>query len=384
MATLALDHTNIMDRFYSHEHPELGAGPIPVEPFISKDYFDKEIDLIFKQHWLKVCQEVEIPNPGDYLIKDIAFLKMSLIIVRGNDGVVRAFHNVCQHRGNKLVCVGHQGKAASFVCHFHGWAYALDGSLRGVPEQDRFLNFDKAAHNLPPVTMDIWNGWVFIHAQDKPAQSLRDQLDGFGRDLDPYPFDEMRLLSSYKARLKTNWKVGVNAFQESYHVPTVHGKNRSVSLPTSPAFTPSPIEQFSGSLTNGQSQAGISRQDKITYPGINPFGVPNFGFDINVVFPNTFIDTGEGYYFTYEFWPITVDETDFVMKLYMPPAKSWSVRIAQELTIIQLRDVVREDLSTLESTQAGMMSGGIKQIVLSDQELNVRHQHKVVDAIVRG
>ena len=124
------------------------------------------------------------------------------------------------------------------------------------------------------------------------------------------------------------------------------------------------------------------QHDSTAYPGINPQGVPNFGFDINVVFPNTFIDTGEGYYFTYEFWPVAVDEIDFIMKLYMPPAQSWSVRIAQELTIIQLRDVVREDLSTLESTQQGLMSGGIRQIVLSDQELNVRHQHVVVDGIV--
>lgn len=401
MATASIDPSEIMDKYYTDDFPELGTGPIPVEPFISAEYFDLEIEKIFKRHWLKVCHEVEIPNPGDYMIKEIAFLKTSLIIVRGNDRKVRAFHNVCQHRGNKLVCVGEGGKVNSFVCHFHGWSYALDGTLRGVPEIDRFLNFEKSSCDLPQFTLDIWNGWVFIHPQAEPTETLREQLDGFADDLDKYPFGEMPLISSYKARLKTNWKVGVNAFQESYHVPTVHaviaptlytarvncfrfhGKNRSVSLPTNPGFVPSPVEAFSGSLTGGQSQATMEKkQQKRSYPGINPPGIPNYGFDINVIFPNFFIDTGEGFYFTYEFWPVAVGEIDFVMKLYMPPAESWAERIAQELTIIQLRDVVREDLSTLEHTYAGLASGGIKKIPLSDQELNVRHQHKIVDDLV--
>lgn len=403
MATQAIDQSDIMDRYYADDFPELGRGQIPVEPFISKGYFDKEIELIFKQHWLKVCHEVELPNPGDYIVKDIAFLKTSIIVVRGNDGVVRAFHNVCQHRGNKLVCVNHHGQARSFVCHFHGWAYALDGSLRGVPELDRFLDFDKADYGLASVNMDMWNGWVFIHPQDEPKETLLDQLGGLANHLEDFPYAGMKLLSSYKARVKTNWKVGVNAFQEAYHVPTVHaviapslytsrgncyrfhGRNRALSVPTNPGFVPSAVEQFAGSLMgDGLSQAAVDLQQPAEYPGINPMNVPNYGFDINVVFPSTFIDAGKGYHFTYEFWPISVDETDFVLKLYMPPVTSWSARISQELMIIQLRDVVREDLSTLETTQAGMMSGAIKKIVLSDQELNILHQHRMVDSIVNG
>lgn len=397
-----LNAVNPLDRFYAGDHPEFGTGPVPTEPYVSPSYFEQEREKVFRQSWLLACHESEIPKPGDFMVKDAAIFNASIVIVRGRDGVVRAFHNVCRHRGNKLVCANGQGHAEAFFCKFHGWTFALDGRLRGVPEQDRFPGFDKSQHMLKPFSMQMWKGFVFLHPQAFPRQSLREYLGTLAGPLEAFPFERMRLMASYSGTLRSNWKVAINAFQEAYHVPTVHavsartlfvsrlcdfrfhGPHRAMTLPLSPDFKPKPVEILSSRFTTGMSQDAIGKGGNAGFPGTNPCGTPNFSFDINIVFPSSFIDVGEGYYFTYEFWPVQVDEVHFVMKLYTLPAQKWSQRIGQELSRIFLREGISEDLSTLESTQEGLRSGALPDMVLSDQEIAIRHQYRVIEDMLRG
>lgn len=397
-----LNTANPFERFYADDHPELGAGPVPTEPYVSPAYFEREREKIFRQSWLLVCHESEIPRPGDFLVRRLAIFNASIIIARGRDGTVRAFHNVCRHRGNKLVCVDGHGHTEAFFCKFHGWTFALDGRLRGVPEQDRFQALNKRELGLKSFTMQMWKGFVFVHAQEQPKQSLREYLGTLADPLEAFPFEQMRPLAHYSATLRANWKVGINAFQEAYHVPTVHavsarslfvsrlchfrfhGPHRAMTLPISPEFEPKPVEILSSRFTRGMSQDAVENSGTGSFPGTNPCGTPNFSFDINIVFPSSFIDVGEGYYFTYEFWPLRVDEVNFVMKVYTLPAKKWSQRIGQELSRVFLREGVSEDLSTLESTQEGLQSGALPTMTLSDQEIAIRHQYRVVEDILRG
>jgi len=397
-----LQAVNPLDRFYSEDHPELGSDPVPTEPYVSQSYFEQERDKVFRQSWLLACHESEIPKPGDFVVKDAAIFNASVVIVRGRDGMVRAFHNVCRHRGNKLVCTGEAGHAEAFFCKFHGWTFALDGRLRGVPEQDRFPAFDKSQHALKPFSMQMWKGFVFLHPQANPKQSLRDYLGTLADPLEAFPFEQMRLMANYSGTLRSNWKVAINAFQEAYHVPTVHavsartlfvsrlcdfrfhGPHRAMTLPISPDFKPKPVEILSSRFTTGMSQDAVDKSDAGGFPGTNPCGTANFSFDINIVFPSSFIDVGEGYYFTYEFWPVQVDEVHFVMKLYALPARKWSQRIGQELSRIFLREGISEDLSTLESTQEGLRSGALPDMILSDQEIAIRHQYRIIEGMLRG
>lgn len=391
----------LLDRFYGQEHPELGSGPLPIEPYVSPAYFERERRHLFSRAWLLACHESEIPQPGDFVVKAAAIFGTSIVIVRGADGQIRAFHNVCRHRGNKLVCENGYGHAAALFCRFHGWTYALDGRLRGVPEQDRFTELDKAAHGLKPFTMQMWKGFVFVNAQLLPDVSLREYLGGLGDALDAYPFERMHPISHASGTLRTNWKVAINAFQEAYHVPTVHslsartlfecrlvhfrfhGAHQSMTLPLSPGFRPRPAEVLSSQFTHGMAQDAVERKSA-AFPGTNPCNAPNYSFDINVVFPSSFIDVGAGYYFTYEFWPVKVNETHFILKLYSLPAESWSQRLAQELSIVMLREGVAEDLSTVEGTQEGLETGAISHMTLSDQEIAIRHQHHCVEQAINA
>ena len=397
----------LYDKIHSDEYAELGSGPVSVEPYISEEYFEKEREKIFQDAWMMVCHESELPEPGSYIVKDIEILKASIIVVRGKDGVIRAFHNVCTHRGNQLFYKPCAGKAKSFSCCFHGWTFNTDGSLRGVTEKDRFPDLDKDKLGLKKVGVDSWKGFVFIHPKAEPEQSLHDYLGTLADAIEDYPFEDTALAAVWTCNVKVNWKAFVDAFQESYHVAVVHrnvapslfagvkspfcritsfrihGNHRSASAPKNPNFKPSPTEAIAFGFSSTLSQKADAVHGE-AWPGMNPDNIPFFGFDVNVIFPINFIDTAQGWYFTYEFWPVSVNETRYVAKLYVEKPKSWSQRIGQELSIVQLREALLEDLNTLEATQRGMESGAIDSIVLSDQELAIRHQHHIVDSIVRG
>ena len=396
------------DHLYTPEHAELRTEPVSSEPYISPKYFELEREKIFKKHWSLVGRADDIPNAGDYFVKNIDILSTSLLIVRGEDGKVRGFHNTCCHRGNR-VAVGN-GNCKFFDCGFHGWTYDNKGQLVNVPDEELYFNLDKSALHLRPANTEIWKGFIFVNPDPSPARTFIEHLEGLAEQMDPYPFHDMKRVSHYTADVKCNWKVFIDAFQESLHVPYVHngilsdaycgegnpgcratsfrlyGLTRSHSPRRNRHYTPSPAQKlaykyalnFSGAAeTDVESSPG-------GYPGINPSGDPDVAFDVNVIFPNSFIDVGAGWYFTYEFWPLAVDETHWEVNLYVAEPQSAAQKVAQSLIVVEFRDGLREDLTTLEATQQGLMSGAIKELHFSDQELLCRHQYQVVDDIVRA
>lgn len=408
---MAADSGNLYQKLYTPLHPDLGTGPVSVEPYISPEYFEREQRKIFDNAWMLACAESEIPQPGSYLVKEVPLVNSSVIFARGADGVVRAFRNVCRHRGNKLFYNECRGKARGFTCKFHGWHFALDGKLRGVTEADRFFDLDKPGLGLTPVLVDTWNGLVFVNRGVGTVQPLREYLGSLVDGLEQYPFRQMGLAAEWKVDVKANWKVMIDAFQEGYHVglvhrntvqglftgpkrPTcrlshfrLHGPHRAVTTPKNPDFKPSVTEALAFQLAGAglsQEAGELHGSSGLQWSGLNPGGEPDFGFDINIVFPATFIDTSFGWFFTYEFWPQAVDRTYWVAKLFVVPPKTWAQRIGLEMTIIQLREALYEDLTTLEATQKGLSSGAMDTIMLSDQELALRHQHAIVEKMVRG
>src|ERR1700687_1031426 len=123
---------------------DLGTAPIPLAPFISEEYFDLEREYVFKRTWRHVGRIIDdLPNPSDYFVKEFDVPKRSLIIARDQDGTIRAFHNVCRHRGSKLVETP-RGNSKNFICGFHGWGYAANGRLIGVSDERQFKGLKKA------------------------------------------------------------------------------------------------------------------------------------------------------------------------------------------------------------------------------------------------
>ncbi|MCG2634548.1 MAG: aromatic ring-hydroxylating dioxygenase subunit alpha [Gammaproteobacteria bacterium] len=386
-------------------YPNLGTGPISTEPNRSPEYFEKEREKIFKKSWLHMGREQEIPNQGDYIVKDVEVLNSSFIFVRGKDGQVRAFHNACPHRGNKVA--SGKGNTKGFACGFHGWTFDNQGALVFVPDEEQFFDFDKADFCLKPINCDTWQGFIFINADPEPSETLEQWIGEFVPGLEGYPFDNMVCAGRYGCYVDANWKIIVDAFQEGYHVAFVHARsipdaftgpanpfahvsavelyerNRRLSGYANPNHVPVPSEalafKFGATLTQGSSA------DMSNLPiGVNPERVLEWCFDVNVIFPNFRFDPGQGWYFADTFWPISVDRSYYEIVLYMPAPTNAGEMVSQEYTRVLMRDAVREDLSTLESCQRAIMSGAMPTMTLSDMEVAIRHQYKVVDEIVNA
>ncbi len=386
---------------WAQTYPELGTGPVPIEPCISPEYHALERERIFKQVWLNVGRVEEIPKAGDYLVKNIAAGEASVLIVRGRDGTIRAFHNMCSHRGNKVVWDGDGTCRGVFACKFHGWSYNTEGRLIFVPDEDQFFDLDKTAHGLTPVAADTWEGFIFINLAPQPRETLTEYLGELGEQLHGFPFDRYTTRYTYQTEAKVSWKVAADAFQEGYHVAFIHARSlpsygpkenplvhlpwvqlyrnhRRFSVDGNPTPKPTPIQTLVHKLGRSFDTMLSASTDDLP-PYLNPGKVPNWSFDINVIFPNFFVDVLDGMYFTYNFWPLAVDRTLWEFRQYFPPATSVEQRFAQEYSKCLFRDALLEDLSTLEETQQALATRAKTHFLLQDNEVCIRHGHKVVE-----
>lgn len=197
--------------------PDLGHALIPKERYTSPDYMRREWERMWTKVWLMACREDDIPEPGRYCVTEIG--TESILIVRQPEGGIRAFHNVCQHRGNRIMTRG-LGSAESFRCAYHHWEYELDGSYRRIPDSETFLQ-GTPCQGLPEVPCGTWGGFVWF-SLDPNAPPLAEYLDPIPAHLDPYHFERMVMTRDWTVEWDCNWKASVDAFNESYHVQGIH------------------------------------------------------------------------------------------------------------------------------------------------------------------
>jgi glycine betaine catabolism A len=395
------------------EHFELGTEPMSYEDSISQEFFDLEREAIFKRAWLNVGRVEQLARNGSYFTKELGVARTSVVIVRDKEGEIRAFHNVCRHRGNKLVWNDFpreetSGVARQFVCKYHGWRYDLDGSLNFVQQEGEFFDLDKADFGLVPVHVDVWAGFIFVNLAEEPEQTLRDFLGPMVTALEDYPFEKMTERWFYRSPVGANWKLFMDAFQEFYHAPVLHarqtppdwssaaqqagfeapqyeidGPHRLVSTAgvhpwTLPANMLKPMEILTRSGLFGPWDIPDLGFNGDTPPGVNPAGCDPWGLDSFQIWPNFVILVwGQGWYLTYHYWPTAPNEHVFEGTLYFVPAKNASERVAHELAALTFKEYGHQDANTLEATQSMLESRVLTQFPLNDQEVLCRHLHQV-------
>jgi phenylpropionate dioxygenase-like ring-hydroxylating dioxygenase large terminal subunit len=197
----------------------------PAEAFISPEYAKAEADLLWPKVWQMAGRIEEIPNVGDYITYNI--LDESILIVRAAPDRIKAFYNVCPHRGRQLVntpdtenrVCGHRQR---FVCGFHGWTFNLEGeNVYILDPQDWKGGLTPERTRLSELKADIWGGWVFIN-MDPDSVSLREFLEPAAGILDPFEFEKMRYKWRQWVVYPSNWKTALEAFMEPYHVTGTH------------------------------------------------------------------------------------------------------------------------------------------------------------------
>lgn len=191
---------------------------VPKEDFFDPAFAKLEAERLWPKVWQIVCRLEEIPTPGDFYTYDI--LRDSIIVVRSGPEEVRAFHNVCPHRGNQLIhgC----GHAQQFVCSFHGWRFGTDGKNIKIVDSDDWGDCLKSGDaDLVPVQVGLWGGWVWLN-MDPDCQLFEQFLEPMKSKCDLLEFDKLRFAWYKTTVVDANWKTVVEAFTEFYHVQTTH------------------------------------------------------------------------------------------------------------------------------------------------------------------
>ena len=361
-------------------------------------HYALERKKIFGRAWLCVAHVLDLPAAGGYRVVDVPTLGTSVLLTRDKAGVIRGFHNICRHRGNKLVRSG-SGTRVNFACEFHGWVFTSTGELAVVPDESQFEGLDKSTLGLIPVTTEAWEGLIFVNFDANPRWTLREWLgemyDQFGGYL-----GDMEKLASYQVEVKCNWNLAVSAFLEGYHTKYLHRhsapdyqggrtnperhrplietlqRHGRFSAPRNPDHKATPAEVAAYKYGRKLTPAFDTELEGLP-AGVNPLRSDLWAFDNLHLFPNVVMLNSRSWHLALWFWPIDHERTLIRSQRLFYKAKNAGERFGQAFSKVRAREVLREDLNTLEATQEALASGVMEHIHLSRQEIAVQHHFKV-------
>lgn len=227
----------------------------PKEHYVCPEFNRLESTRLWQRVWQIACREEEIPHPGNYIKYDV--VDQSIIVIRGNDGAIRAFHNVCQHRGNQIL-TKERGSITKFNCSFHGWQWNRDGANVCVKDREDWAGCPKMASEdlrLKDVLVGTWGGFVFIN-MDKSAEPLEEFLGPVPGFLDCVELEKMRFKRYVTVPLKAKWITAITSFTESYHLYTTHPQLKMQ------------VDDVSVGYAHG-------KHGSHGYPNARPFGAPS-------------------------------------------------------------------------------------------------------------
>ncbi|MGE0735031.1 MAG: aromatic ring-hydroxylating dioxygenase subunit alpha [Alphaproteobacteria bacterium] len=371
---------------------------VPICDVISPENFEREREKIFRRAWLPLMHAYDLPERGSYQVIELPMFRTSVLVVRGQDDTIRCFHNLCRHRGNKLVRAG-SGCKSGFACGFHGWTYSNTGILTGVTDEQQFQNLDRTQYGLMPITSDTWEGYVFVNFDTQPRQTLHQWMGVMADQFRGY-FDGRERIASHRMVANCNYHLAVNAFTEGYHTLYLHrntvpdyqgGSNNPLrhrphlellerhtrySAPANPEHKRTPVEALAYDL--GYKLFPDFKVDTSHLPaGVNPSKVDQWAFDVCELFPNFVMLNGANWHMDIFYWPIDARRTTVKIDIYAKRATTHGERLAQAYFRARGREVFREDINTLEATQTMLESGAIPHMVLSRQEMALQHHFKV-------
>jgi phenylpropionate dioxygenase-like ring-hydroxylating dioxygenase large terminal subunit len=347
--------------------------------YFNRELFEIEQEELFRRHWQVACHISDVPEPGDWSSFDIVGERA--IIVRGKDGIVRAFHNVCRHRGSRVVA-GETGHCkTAMVCPFHGWSFNLDGTLRAVPKAKTFPKLDPVAHGLVPLEHEIWNGFVFVRFKPGPQPSVAELLSRHEAEAQAYRLAELTPFAPpTKEVIDANWKAVRDVDNEGYHVPIAH---------------PALHDLYGPQYRDQRARDGVSRSEG-RINGVSPrfWSVRNYvklrpqpthlpdesrGRWVYLgIFPNLVIMLYPELVGFYQEVPLSVGKTIQRMSYYASPQMSREARAARYLAHRIDRMTGAEDVQLIKWSCEAMQSSGFSGLILSDLEAGVRDYHDML------
>jgi phenylpropionate dioxygenase-like ring-hydroxylating dioxygenase large terminal subunit len=356
---------------------------LPAWTFTSQDLFTIEKQVLFRSTWQIACHTSNVPEPGDYQCFDIAGERG--IVVRGADGGIRAFHNVCRHRGSRVVAEERGHCKSALVCPFHGWSYNLDGTLRAVPFAKSLPKLDATTHGLVPLELEVWHGFVFVRFQKGQQPALKDMLAPHEHLVAPYDLASAEPLSAISHEtIAANWKCVRDVDNEGYHVPMAHPALQDLYGQGYRDDTIGEGVTYSrGNFNRTDGRYWSVRAYRKTLPDMEHLPAHlKTSWNYLGLFPNTVIMLYPDMAGFYQELPIAPDCTIQRMGYYARPDQRRETRLSRYLARRIDRMTGSEDTQLIKWSHEAMTSSGFKGFILSDLEAGVRDHHDMLRRLI--
>jgi len=349
--------------------PDIGPGIVDAAVYTDPERYERERATVLRNSWQVICRSAEIANPGDFIRWEGH--GETIIVCRRRDGGVSGFHNVCQHRGARIV-KERSGCARRFTCRWHSWVYDLEGAVVGVPDREDFDAGELDGLTAPAVECAEWGGWVWATlAGPASTPPLHEWL---GReimaDLGTYRMEDMKLVEKLVWEVPVNWKVIVDAFNENYHAAHLHAKNTK----------PQDVRdgRFSTYFVFGRHGMMV-----IPYKGVLPELRETLDHHIAIchytIFPTSVFNCNPSHIQLFRSVPLSVDRSRFECweLQYADGGEEYETKVNEHWG--RLKGVVAEDVEIWEEVAATRQSYGYRRNILNDRECKITSFHQTVE-----
>ena len=343
---------------------------LPAWVYRDPEFFRVEMDRVMRPSWQVVCHVSDIADAGSW--HTLEFLGESIIVVRGKDNLVRAFTNVCRHRGSRIVD-GSSGCKKKLVCPYHAWTYNLDGTLAGVPGKAGYGALDTNKHGLAPVELEVWRGFIFVRLESE-GPSVAQMMAPYEQMVAPYRLEELQAFGRVTMRPRAvNWKNVADNYSDGLHIPIAHpgltrlfGRGYGIEAEEN-------VDRMWGSLIERPS-ANLSER---MYQKILP-PVPHLPDDAQrlwlyfKLWPNVAFDIYPDQVDFMQFLPVSATETVIREISYALPDSRREMKAARYLNWRINRRVNGEDTALIRGVQQGMASRSYRPGPLGESEVCLR------------
>lgn len=326
---------------------------LPREAYVDPAVFEWEQRNIFSG-WHCVGHAADLDGVGAQ--RAVGSGANGILLVRGDDGAVRAFANVCRHRGHELLACGASIKRRGVVCPYHAWSYKLNGELRNAPGFDRLDSFDPAGFGLTELRLVDWHGWLFVDPSGEDGD-FADHVAGSEEIVSPYRPEDLMVVARHSYELATNWKVIVENYQECYHCPSIHPELSRISPPTSGENIEMPGNWMGGWMSmidEAETMSLSGRSGGVAIKGLSEQELRSVMYLVG--FPNLLVSLHPDYIMTHTMTPLSVDRTHVECAWAFPREAAERPGFDPSYAVDFWDLTNRQDWAACESVQRGLSS----------------------------
>jgi len=356
--------------------PSLG---LPGHYYSASQTFEQELNTLWRSTWQMAGRVEDIPNPGDYLTVQLG--AEPIFVLRRADGNLVALHNICPHRGARLLMgdtpnperldtLGQCG--AKITCPYHAWTFSADGDLLGISQPHEFPHLDKSQIHLTPARVDVWGGFIFV-CPDAEGESLQKYLADFSGYLEDYhePWDDLREVMRWNYVEPVNWKFVVENYVEDYHFSTIHPESldfydfRRIETRLTGRHCTVFVPYAADYVAKDERLHSMDGKADVSYQGF--------------IFPSLMVNTEDDHVSIFRLKPLSPTQTQVEVIFYQTPQQQAQQPLKRDRLKANYDQVMSEDFSVCRLLQEGVHSRAYQVSHLAtERELGIAHFHEVL------